>query len=71
MTFNSENGEETLRRHFASVERYDNEIVAIVRTREKLVAYRESVAAPGPAVPEDIPLPFRVHGRSTIFFAQK
>jgi SAM-dependent methyltransferase len=69
-TFNSENGEEALRRHFASVERYDNEIVAIVRTREKLVAYRESTSTPGIPISEDVPLPFRVHGRSTIFFAQ-
>jgi SAM-dependent methyltransferase len=70
VAFNSENGEESLRRHFASFERYDNEVVAIVREREKLVAYRESMSAPGPPIP-DIALPFRVHGRTTIFFAQK
>jgi SAM-dependent methyltransferase len=70
-SFNSENGEEPLRRHFATVERYDNEVVAIVRTREKLVAYRDSVSRPGPGIPEDVELPFRVHGRTTIFFAQK
>jgi SAM-dependent methyltransferase len=69
--FNSENGEEPLRRHFATVERYDNEIVAIVRSREKLVAYRDSFEYSGPSIPEDVELPFRVHGRTTIFFAQK
>lgn len=69
--FNSENGEESLRRHFATVERYDNEVVALVRSREKLVAYRDSLSEPGPDVPEDLELPFRVHGRTTIFFAQR
>ena len=59
------------RRHFASVERYDNEHRCDRARRETLVAYRESVSVAGPPIPDDLPLPFRVHGRSTIFFAQK
>jgi SAM-dependent methyltransferase len=68
--FNRENGEESLRAHFAKVERYDNEVVAIVRDREKLVAWQASTQSPGPPIPDDIELPFLVHGRPTIFFAQ-
>jgi Methylase involved in ubiquinone/menaquinone biosynthesis len=69
MTFNSENGEELLRRHFSVVERFDCEVKATVRDRETLVAYRESVSVPTVEVPEDVELPFVVHGRTTIFVA--
>jgi SAM-dependent methyltransferase len=69
MTFNSENGEELLRRHFARVERFDCEVKATVRDRETLVAYRDSVSVPAGEVPQDVELPFIVHGRSTIFVA--
>jgi ubiquinone/menaquinone biosynthesis C-methylase UbiE len=69
MTFNSENGEEHLRRHFSVIERFDTVVKATVREREKLVAYRNSVSVPTAAVPEDVELPFVVHGRSTIFVA--
>ena len=69
MTFNSENGEELLLRHFAAVDHYDCEARAIVRTREKLVAYRDSVSVPTGEVPAEVELPFVVHGRSTIFVA--
>jgi SAM-dependent methyltransferase len=67
--FNSENGEEILRRHFAEVERVDTVVRTTVHEREKLVAYRESVSVPCNDVPEDVELPFIVHGRTTIFFA--
>jgi SAM-dependent methyltransferase len=69
--FNSENGEELLRRHFSSVERVDTELVVVVDDREKLVAYRESLYYETRPVPEDVALPFHVHGRSTIFTATK
>ena len=69
LSFNGENGEEHLRRHFSDVERFDTVVTATVREREKLVAYRNSVSVPAGAVPEDVELPFVVHGRSTIFVA--
>jgi SAM-dependent methyltransferase len=69
MSFNSENGEEMLRRHFAQVERVDTTTTATVHDRATLVAYRESVSVPSQPIPEDVELPFVVHGRSTIFFA--
>ena len=69
LVFNSENGEKLLRRHFAEVERVDAVVKATVHDRERLVAYRDSVSVPCREVPEDVELPFVVHGRSTIFFA--
>jgi SAM-dependent methyltransferase len=69
LSFNSENGEEHLRRHFSSVERFDTVVTATVREREKLVAYRNSVSVPTQPVPEDVELPFIVHGRTSIFVA--
>jgi ubiquinone/menaquinone biosynthesis C-methylase UbiE len=69
MTFSSENGEELLRRHFSIVERFDCVVKATVRDRETLVAYRDSVSVPAGEVPEDVELPFVVHGRSTVFVA--
>jgi SAM-dependent methyltransferase len=69
LSFNSENGDEHLRRHFAGVERFDTVVTATVRERETLVAYRDSVSVPAGQVPEDVQLPFVVHGRSTIFVA--
>ncbi|MBA3842846.1 MAG: class I SAM-dependent methyltransferase [Actinobacteria bacterium] len=71
MSFNSENGEDFLRRHFASVERFDCEVRATVRDRGTLVAYGDSSSFPTREVPADVPLPFLVHGRSTIFVATK
>jgi SAM-dependent methyltransferase len=69
ISFNRENGEELLRRWFPLVERFDCEVKATVRDRETLVAYRESVSLPIAEVPEDVELPFLVHGRATIFVA--
>jgi SAM-dependent methyltransferase len=69
LNFSSENGEELLRRHFSEIERFDTVVEATVRDRETLVAYRNSVSVPTAEVPEDVELPFVVHGRSTIFVA--
>jgi SAM-dependent methyltransferase len=57
-TFTRENGERFLEPHFTSIE-----------SRDILVAYRDSVAVPTTEVPDDVALPFVVHGRSSIFFA--
>jgi SAM-dependent methyltransferase len=67
--FSSENGAALLGKRFAQVERLDVETEVTVRDRAKLVAYRESLSTPTRPVPEDVPLPFVVHGRSSIFFA--
>jgi 2-polyprenyl-3-methyl-5-hydroxy-6-metoxy-1,4-benzoquinol methylase len=69
--FNAQNGEEILGRHFAHVERSDTEVVATVTDLETLVAYRRSLSYDTRAVPDDVPLPFRVHGRTTVFVATK
>lgn len=69
MTFSSENGEELLRRHFERVDRFDAVVRASVRERDVLVAYRDSVSLATADVPEDVELPFIVHGRTTIFVA--
>ncbi len=68
-TFSRENGEEHLRGHFREVERVDADVEVAVRDRQTLVAYRDSVAAATDPVPDDVELPFVVHGRTSIFFA--
>lgn len=70
-TFSRENGEGFLQPHFASVERYDADVEVHVETRDKLVAYRDSMPAGVETreVPADVALPFVVRGRSSIFFA--
>jgi SAM-dependent methyltransferase len=68
-TFSRENGEELLRRRFASVTRVDTEIRAEVRDLGVLERYAESLQGPARPVPDDLPLPFVTHGRTTIFFA--
>jgi ubiquinone/menaquinone biosynthesis C-methylase UbiE len=68
-TFSRENGERFLQPYFASIERYDADVEVLVESRDTLVAYRDSVAAPTSEVPDDVPLPFVVHGRTSIFFA--
>lgn len=69
MTFSSENGDELLRRYFAKVERFDAVVRAIVRDRDVLVAYRNSIPATTAEVPDDVELPFVTYGRTTIFVA--
>lgn len=69
--FNAENGEAILRRHFRDVDHTNAEVVAIVDEREVLEAYRRSLWYETRPVPDDVTLPFRVHGRTTIFVAAK
>ena len=69
LPFSRENGEESLRRHFRDVQRYDTELKVIVRQRETLVGYAESITARTLAIPEDVSLPFVTYSRPTIFFA--
>jgi SAM-dependent methyltransferase len=68
-TFNRENGEEFLRKHFAQVERLDLETEVTVRDRQKLVDYQQSLSVPTQPVPKDVELPFIVHARVSIFVA--
>ncbi len=70
-SFNRENGEVVLLRHFGHVERVDIDSTVTVRDRAKLVAYRGSVPATTQPVPDDVQLPFVTHGRSTIFVATR
>ena len=67
--FSRENGESYLGRHFAHIDRFDLETVVTVRDRQKLVAYCDSMNVATQPVPEDVELPFVVHGRSSIFLA--
>lgn len=69
--FNAENGEASLRRHFAHVERIDSVGRAVVRDRETLVGYRESLMVETSPVPDDVELPFVVHSRGAIFVATR
>jgi SAM-dependent methyltransferase len=68
-TFNRENGERLLQPHFAAIERYDADVEVRVESRDTLVAYRNSLSVPTAEVPDDVSLPFVVHGRTSIFFA--
>jgi SAM-dependent methyltransferase len=68
-TFNRENGEEFLRKHFAQVERLDLETEVTVCDRQTLVDYQQSLSVPTQPVPEDVELPFVVHARVSIFVA--
>jgi ubiquinone/menaquinone biosynthesis C-methylase UbiE len=69
--FNSENGDARLRRHFTNVERTEANVVAIVDERAVLEGYRRSLLYETRPIPDDLELPFRVHGRTTIFVATK
>jgi SAM-dependent methyltransferase len=68
-TFSRENGAQFLEAHFANVERFDADVEVAVDSRDRLVAYRDSMSWAADPVPEDVELPFVVHGRSSIFFA--
>jgi SAM-dependent methyltransferase len=69
--FNRENGEQFLRRHFPQVERHDADGTVTVRERAKLVAYRDSMQVDVGPVPEDVPMPFVIHRRTSVFVATK
>jgi SAM-dependent methyltransferase len=68
-TFNRENGEELLRKHFGEIERLDLELQVTVRDRQQLVDYQQSTSVPTRPVPKDVELPFFVHSRVSIFVA--
>jgi SAM-dependent methyltransferase len=70
-TFNRENGEDHLRRHFTRVERRDADGIVTVRSRAKLEAYRDSLSVETQPVPENVALPFFVSRASSIFVATK
>lgn len=70
-TFNAENGEEILRRHFAEVQRFDALGTVVVRDRQKLVDYRESLMVETQPVPEDVELPFEIQIGGAVFVATK
>jgi len=69
--FSRENGDDLLLRHFRHVVRLDAGIEIIVRERAKLVAYQRSLSTTSRPVPEDVQMPFVVHGRSSIFVATR
>lgn len=71
LQFNAENGEQSLRRHFSNVDRIDAEVVAVVEERDLLVRYRESLSYDTRPVPDDLSLPFHVHGRACVFVATR
>ena len=68
-TFNRENGEELLKKHFPQVERLDLELEVTVRDRQALVDYQQSTSVPTQPVPEQVELPFITHSRVSIFVA--
>jgi SAM-dependent methyltransferase len=68
--FSRENGETFLEPYFARVERYDADGTVVVRDREKLVAYRDSMAVDVGTVPE-VPLPFVIRRATCVFVATK
>jgi len=70
-TFNAENGEQRLLHHFESVERIDTEVVAVVDDRQVLVDYQQSLSYETEPMPDEIFLPFHVHGRTAIFVATR
>jgi SAM-dependent methyltransferase len=67
--FRSENGEESLSRHFSHVERHDVVARATVRDRQTLVDYSASLMVETNPVPEDVELPFIVDSSGTVFVA--
>jgi len=69
--FRAENGEEILHRHFSRVQRQDVVAVATVRDRQTLVDYQQSMLTDTQPVPDDVPLPLRVHSRGVVFVATK
>jgi SAM-dependent methyltransferase len=69
--FNSENGEASLRRHFSNVETTEANVVAVVDERDVLEGYRRSLLYETRPLPDELELPFRVQGRTTIFVATK
>jgi SAM-dependent methyltransferase len=69
--FNRENGGQLLEPHFSAVERHDVDGRVIVRRREQLVAYQQSIPVVSRPIPEDVELPFLTWTRISIFVATK
>jgi 2-polyprenyl-3-methyl-5-hydroxy-6-metoxy-1,4-benzoquinol methylase len=69
--FNAENGEASLRRHFADVARADVLAWVTVRERQTLVDYRASLMTPTDPVPVGVELPLRIGSRGVVFTATK
>jgi ubiquinone/menaquinone biosynthesis C-methylase UbiE len=69
--FNSENAETMLQRYFSRIERTEANVVAVVEDRDVLEDYRRSLQFETQPIPDEIELPFRVRGRTTIFVATK
>ena len=68
-SFHRENGQEVLARHFARIAVREVDERVIVRRREQLVAYQQSIPAPTEPIPEAVELPFVTHGRVSGFVA--
>jgi SAM-dependent methyltransferase len=74
MTFASENGEQQLRRHFASVDVRDASGTVTIRDREAIVRYLGSseILAPfAERLPEKLPLPLVARRSNVVFVADK
>jgi SAM-dependent methyltransferase len=69
--FNRENGEELLSHHFTGSERHDVDGRVVVRRREQLVGYRDSIPVATRPVPGDVALPFVTWTRVSIFVATR
>jgi SAM-dependent methyltransferase len=69
--FSRENGESWLQPHFSRVDRHDADGTAVVRDRETLVAYRDSMAVDVGPVPDGLVLPFVVRRATCVFVATK
>ena len=72
-TFTRENGDQTLRRYFARVERHDVDDWFAVPNHQPLVQYAESslhLRDLVSKIPLDLPVPFRIHRAVSIFVAE-
>ncbi len=69
--FSRENGSAFLAPHFSQLERRDVDARLMIRDRQKLVAYQQSMSVPANPVPDDVPLPFVIHTRSCVFVAAR
>lgn len=69
--FSRENGEEFLQPYFTHIECHDADGTAVVRDRERLVAYRDSMSIQVEPVPDEVPLPFVIRRATCVFVATK
>lgn len=68
-SFHRENGEQLLARYFARIVRHEVDTKVIVRRREQLVAYQQSIPAETGPIPDDLELPYVTYSRVSIFVA--